>query len=428
MFSHWMILFVAWSSNPYIRNPYCFTWTKQTSQVQSSTSDANFATPHTTGTFSLLNTLRHIPFPYSGWCLVYSMYCTSLSTMAGTDEVFCGVMVWVASRRRWGALLSGDGHCWGSSDGCFLGFRVSMRDWTLRFTLVLTRRVTESEDGEEGEEEEPARWEGGRATRHFWYRSWETRSRKKKLWEEATACFWDMSRKFERTTHAACTASDTLPALGSHQKTWHWKCWFPVSIMKANVCTSRPTPMKDRKRTRQSTSASSSSCTAVKTRIRSLQHIFLHLSDSGIFKSFIYLVNHRITIKFLAFSVRTAKVVSAILRMTGVQSSFPVDDKRLSMAPFIMSIPRDRAQRMLGSSQRKLLWNESWYESSCTYWPRHGCHTQIEHVKLLHQFCFWHGELYRDRERKRTKHTSSTGNFIRGQDLMASFKEGVHKR
>lgn len=56
------------------------------------------------------------------------------------------------------------GHCWGSSDGCFLVFRVSMRDWTPRFTLVVTRRVTESG---EGAEEEPARWEGGRATRHF---------------------------------------------------------------------------------------------------------------------------------------------------------------------------------------------------------------------------------------------------------------------
>lgn len=65
--------------------------------------------------------------------------------------------------------------------------------------------------------------------------------------------------KYELTTHAACTASDTLPALGSHQKTWHWKCWFPVSIMKANVCTSLPTPMKDKKRTRHSTRASSSS-------------------------------------------------------------------------------------------------------------------------------------------------------------------------
>lgn len=50
--------------------------------------------------------------------------------------------------------VSSDGHCWGSSDGCFLGFRVSMRDWTLRLTLVVTRRVTESE---EGDEEEPAR-------------------------------------------------------------------------------------------------------------------------------------------------------------------------------------------------------------------------------------------------------------------------------
>lgn len=71
--------------------------------------------------------------------------------------------------------------------------------------------------------------------------------------------FHSKINKSELTTHAACTASDTLPALGSHQKTWHWKCWFPVSIMKANVCTSRPTPMKDKKRTRHSTSASSSS-------------------------------------------------------------------------------------------------------------------------------------------------------------------------
>lgn len=70
------------------------------------------------------------------------------------------------------AVVTGDGHCWGSSDGCFLGFRVSMRDWTPRFTLVVTRRVTESAAGED---EEPARWEGGRATRHFWYRSWERR-------------------------------------------------------------------------------------------------------------------------------------------------------------------------------------------------------------------------------------------------------------
>lgn len=65
------------------------------------------------------------------------------------------------------------------------------------------------------------------------------------------------------TTQAAWTASDTLPALGSHQNTWHWKCWLPVSIMKANEWTSRPTPMKDRKRTRHSTSTSSSSSCAV---------------------------------------------------------------------------------------------------------------------------------------------------------------------
>lgn len=92
----------------------------------------------------------------------------------------CGNSVWVASRHQLGvggvggAVATGDGHCWGSSDGCFLVFRVSMRDWTPRFTLVVTRRVTESG---EGAEEEPARWEGGRATRHFWYRSWGRKKR-----------------------------------------------------------------------------------------------------------------------------------------------------------------------------------------------------------------------------------------------------------
>lgn len=61
------------------------------------------------------------------------------------------------------------------------------------------------------------------------------------------------------TMQAACTASDTLPALGSHQKTWQSKRCPPTSMMKAKVCTSRPTPIKDRKRTRHSTSTSSSS-------------------------------------------------------------------------------------------------------------------------------------------------------------------------
>lgn len=203
------------------------------------------------------------------WCLLYCMYIVGYHGWYWLSAIVA--KVWVTSRLGRGAVVRGDGHCWGSSDGCFLGFRVSMRDWTPRFTLVVTRRVTESADGEE---EEPARWEGGRATRHFWYRS----------------------------TQAAWTASDTLPALGSHQNTWHWKCWLPVSIMKANEWTSRPTPMKDRKRTRHSTSTSSSS----------------------------------------SFSLMTATVVSAMLSITGVQSSLPVEDTRLSMAPFMMSIPIGR--------------------------------------------------------------------------------------
>lgn len=38
----------------------------------------------------------------------------------------------------------------------------------------------------------------------------------------------------------------------------------------------------------------------------------------------------------------TARVVSAMLRMTGVQSSFPAEDRRLSIAPLMTSIPEDR--------------------------------------------------------------------------------------
>lgn len=70
----------------------------------------------------------------------------------------------------------------------------------------------------------------------------------------AIRCLWRRSL----TIQAAWTASDTLPAFGSHQKTWHSKCWFPVSIMKAKVWMSLPTPMNDRNRTRHSTRTSSS--------------------------------------------------------------------------------------------------------------------------------------------------------------------------
>ncbi len=151
------------------------------------------------------------------------------------------------------------------------------------------------------------------------------------------------------TTHAACTASDTLPALGSHQNTWHWKCWLPVSIMKANVCTSRPTPMKDKKRTRHSTNtSSSSSCThsqeenqicAKPCSIRSSPLIDKHLH---IF--YLSVTPQDSSKKSLTFSLMTASVVSAMLSMTGVQSSLPVEDMRVSMAPFMMSIPEDKRE------------------------------------------------------------------------------------
>lgn len=83
------------------------------------------------------------------------------------------------------------------------------------------------------------------------------------IWGRSLICHWSSSMwlplSFRLTMQAACTASDTLPAFGSHQNTWQSKRCPPTSMMKAKVCTSRPTPIKDRKRTRHSTSTSSSS-------------------------------------------------------------------------------------------------------------------------------------------------------------------------
>lgn len=63
-------------------------------------------------------------------------------------------------------LVLNCGYCGNSVTGLFC-LRVSMRDRTPRFTLVETRRDTDSPGGEEPQ----AFWEGGRATKHFWYRN-----------------------------------------------------------------------------------------------------------------------------------------------------------------------------------------------------------------------------------------------------------------
>lgn len=63
------------------------------------------------------------------------------------------------------------------------------------------------------------------------------------------------------TMQAACTASEMVPASGSHQKAAHWKR-RPVSTMSAKVWASRPTPRNVTYRTwhSQMCAASSSSC------------------------------------------------------------------------------------------------------------------------------------------------------------------------
>ncbi len=60
------------------------------------------------------------------------------------------------------SVALGRGYCGNSVTGLFC-LRVSMRDRTPLFTLVETRRDTESPGGDEPQ----AFWEGGRATKHF---------------------------------------------------------------------------------------------------------------------------------------------------------------------------------------------------------------------------------------------------------------------
>lgn len=104
-------------------------------------------------------------------------------------------------------------------------------------------------------------------------------------------------------------------------------------MIKANVCASRPTPMKDKKRTRHSTTASSSSSCGDRRGSDRYVPVWCLIDERCLFLS---------EKPPPAFSLMTARVVSAMLRMTGVQSSFPVEDSRLSIAPFMMSIPEDR--------------------------------------------------------------------------------------
>lgn len=59
------------------------------------------------------------------------------------------------------------------------------------------------------------------------------------------------------TMQAACSASLSPAALGSHQTMWQRKAPGALAMMKAKERTSRPTPMKERNRTRHSHSTAS---------------------------------------------------------------------------------------------------------------------------------------------------------------------------
>lgn len=87
-----------------------------------------------------------------------------LNGKAGTVRVLRGGR-WILGGRWRGPWASFSGY--GVSVTGRFCFKVSMRDKTPRFTLVVTRLVTESAGGGGGR----TFWEGGLATKHFWYRS-----------------------------------------------------------------------------------------------------------------------------------------------------------------------------------------------------------------------------------------------------------------
>lgn len=139
----------------------------------------------------------------------------------------------------------------------------------------------------------------------------------------------------------------------------------------------------------------------------------------------------------LAFSLMTANVVSAMLSITGVQSSLPVEDTRLSMAPFMMSIPGDITQESLSSLGSKNLQHEVFqWVFEFTYRSRHRRHPQIVHMKLLHQLGLWHGKLCREKHKNtnfniRTHthtHRLPPRDLITWQHLKQIFKRVVHTR
>lgn len=124
----------------------------------------------------------------------------------------------------------------------------------------------------------------------------------------------------------------------------------------------------------------------------------------------------------------TAKVVSAILNMTGVQSSLPVEDRRVSTAPLMMSIPEDETQERLRVRQSVMdfitgcvvtcVWVYLWGETQMSY-PDTAHETSAPAQSLA-----WE-TLQRKHTLKHT-HRPPAGDFITRQHLRKSSKSKVH--
>lgn len=101
----------------------------------------------------------------TGFSQTLGLCCVSMVTgVCGGDRVLAAMQLVTMVTGGCGreSVVLSSRYCGNSVTGLFC-LRVSMRDRTPLFTLVETRRDTESPGGDEPQ----AFWEGGRATKHF---------------------------------------------------------------------------------------------------------------------------------------------------------------------------------------------------------------------------------------------------------------------
>lgn len=135
--------------------------------------------------------------------------------------------------------------------------------------------------------------------------------------------------------HAACTASLRLAALGSHQNMWQMKSPGPSAMMKAKVCTSFPTPMNDRKRTRHSDRTSS---VYIHTRDKYRHNVLFepHQNKQDELQKIII----KLFVITLTSEISIVRVAEATFTVTGLQSALSLEASATSKAELSISMPK----------------------------------------------------------------------------------------